>query len=200
MNALISQLSSMVELILIVLKPALLVYIGLYLFLITPIEKQSNDIVCKASGLFVLQCIAITLLTIGAVPPIVVTISANQLQPSWYLAYITTFISGGLLFLWVDNNIRTLPVVTKQIVQELLRGGVRIVGIISIAFALISISVAIINSRINVAGWWAIPATLLGYGLLLNWLMSKKVKKNTSITLKKAKTTRAVKVTPKAVQ
>ena len=183
-NPLLTQLSQLFELILIVLKPALVLYIGLFCLLLAPAEKQTSPVLCRSAGYSVLQLVAIALLSFGAIPPVIATVSAQSLHPVWYITCMFTFASGGLLFLWVDNLVRELPLSASRLVIEFMRGAVRVTGTIAIAFALVGVALALYNDQTTQPGWWAVPTVILGYGFLLNWLVSTKSAKKVAAPTK----------------
>lgn len=173
-NLLLTQLSQLLDVMMLVLKPAIIVYLAVYLLTLAPQEKQISRNAAKGAMLFVLQSISIVLLSYGAIPPLVATLSAQQISGEWYITYLFTFASGGILFLWIDNLIRELPLDIKSIVQDLIKNGVKIIGTTAVAFTLISVALAVNNNQTTKAGWWAIPVVLFAYGFLLHWLVENK--------------------------
>lgn len=187
-NLLLTQLSQLLDIMVLVLKPAIAVYLAVYLLTLAPQEKHISRNAAKGAMLFVLQSISIVLLSYGAIPPLVATLSAQQISGEWYITYLFTFASGGILFLWIDNLIRELPLDVKGMVQDLITNVVKLIGTTAVAFTLISVALAVNNNQTTKAGWWAIPVVLFAYGFLLHWLvdnkpiLQKKVAATTTVT------------------
>lgn len=202
-NQLLTQFSQLLDILLLVLKPMLVLYIGFFLLTLTPQEKQPSGLAAKGASLFTLQVISILLLSYGALPPLMATLAGQKLNESWYITYLFTFASGGILFLWIDNAIRELPTTIKTLVRNAINGGVRLIGTTAIVFTLVSIGLAVLNNFTNQAGWWTIPVVLFAYGLLLNWLVMEKSvqplqKSTTKITVTKPVAKVRAKISKKA--
>jgi hypothetical protein len=179
-NSIIIQLAQFIPVAQAVLEPTLLVFIILSIFLVRPNMGGTTAQQMKGVAYFVIQAIATGLLTIGALPPFIAVISAQQMQPEWYVAFLFTFISGGLLFVWVDNHIRNLPSESYSYVQTMFYNCLYITGLLSVTLSLISIGVATIYQQLQLPGFWAIPATLVAYGFLLCWLVTEQKKVTTT--------------------
>jgi hypothetical protein len=172
-NPLLVQLMQFYSVVYAVLKPAIIAYILLAFFLNT--EKNTGSVKQQLEGLlyYVLQGIAFGLLSFGAIPPIIAVISGQQMQAEWYITFLFTFSSGGLLFLWADNKVRLLPSNAYAFIKMLFLGSIQIIGIVCITFTLISIAMATLYGQIRSPGWWSIPVCTITYGFLLTWLTAE---------------------------
>lgn len=178
-----------------IIKPAVLLFIILTIFLVRPNMGGTLQEQMKGIAYFVLLAVSVVLITVGALPPIIAIVSAQQMQPEWYITFLFTFIAGGLLFVWIDNKIRELPFESYAYVQAMYRNCIRIVGVLSIALSMVSLALASMYEQLQLAGFWAVPVALLAYGTILNWLMSDKPlklatpkpNKKTLIAVKKSK-------------
>jgi hypothetical protein len=176
-NPIIVQLAQFAPVAVSILKPVVLVCILLTIFLVRPNLGGTIAEQMKGIAYVVLMGTGIFLATVGALPPFIAVISAQNMQPEWYITFLFTFISGGLLYVWSDNKLRDLPLDSVAYTYQLFRNCVRIVGHTAVALSLVSLATASLYNQLSLPGMWAVPVTVLTYGLLLSSLTKDTVKK-----------------------
>lgn len=173
--SIILQLKEYIELAFMVIKPATVLYILLFLAIAKPVQvgtlkEQSLGIIY-----YILQAISFVLISTGAIAPLASFLSGEILNPEWYITFLCTFATGGLLYIWTDNAISNLPAPSTIVPRILFIGCVRIIGILTITFSLIMIAIITMKSGIT-WNWWVLPVVSVGYGLLLLWVTTDSTK------------------------
>jgi uncharacterized membrane protein len=170
-NPVILHLAQFYPIAVTIIKPAILLFIILTIFLVRPNLGGSTKEQMKGILLCILLGVGTVLTTVGALPPLLAVISAQNMQPEWYITFLFTFIGGGLLYVWSDNKLRELPTESTEYTIQLFKSCIALLGTVAIALSIVSLAVASMYNQLAVRGVWAMPVVLLMYGGLLQYLV-----------------------------
>ena len=124
---------------------------------------------------YVLEGLALFLMTLGALPTVMAVVGPQSFEPDLYLALMLVFATGGILFLWVDQHLRALPATAKAIPSSVFQVIIKTVGYLFVVFSALSIAMAIANAGGQTEDWWVVPLVSLAYGTLICFLTNPNV-------------------------
>lgn len=113
--------------------------------------------------------VGVLLMTIGALPTVYSVLAGITYTSETYIALLLVFASGGAVFLWHDNHVRTIDSASQAVPAALYFYLFKIIGRLLTLLAAISLSLNIILGETTLPGWWITPLVILLYGLLLSW-------------------------------
>ncbi len=175
-------------------KPVLLVLGITFFFLPKALSSSASPgKVAQAFFGYTMEAVGVVLMSVSAINTLIAVLDSAAYSAESYLSLVLIFATGGILFLWSDQQVRSIEDIHRVIPGLIFSFALKIVGYLAVVFACLSIAWAIALGVILVPGWWISPLVLLGYGLLLTWLTAgptsqpwsaatREVKKEESVT------------------
>src|SRR3989338_7794840 len=147
----------------------------LALLLIPTLLHHKGDAVESGKAIYclLLEGLGLILLTAGGIPTIYSVLSGSLLQDRQYLALLLIFAVGGLLFLWHDHLMLSVDKSVRALPQAILFFGVRLIGIATIVFSILSLVLAVLLRQGALEpNWWILHTIVFIYGTFLWWCTS----------------------------
>ncbi len=114
------------------------------------------------------QALGIVLMSIGGLPALYGVLAEQIMPVVTYLGLLLVFAIGGLLFLWQDGVLRTLPPAALAVPNALSRVLWRFIGLLIGTVALLSLFLQLlIDGPTLLRSFWALHLTSMLYGVLL---------------------------------
>ncbi len=116
----------------------------------------------------------ILLMAFGGLPTLASVLARVSLPPMTYASLLFTFVVGGLVFLRHDHLLHRLDPAARLIPQTIALYTWRAVGLLlsMLGFLYLLIFVLMTQGATPATNWWALPCTILLFGLLLLWATS----------------------------
>lgn len=130
--------------------------------------------VVKALFCYAMLGIGVLLMTIGALPTIFSVLTGLAFSGETYIGLLLLFAVGGAVFLWHDNEVRTIDAASRSVPAVLYHFLFKVVGNVLVLLSGLSLALSIILGGTNESGWWITPVIMLIYGLLLSWCTCSK--------------------------
>lgn len=129
--------------------------------------KASTQDLGRAVLCYLLEGLGVFLMMIGAMPTVMAAIGPHSFTPDLYLALMIVFATGGVLFLWVDQHLRTMPADATAIPGMIYNALIKTIGYLFIVFSAITIAMAIASESTRTEGWWVVPMVTLLFGIVI---------------------------------
>ena len=154
-------------------KPVILVQLVLFLFLPLMVrDKGDPRETARALFSYMMQVVAIILMTISILPTVIAVLAQQELSVEISLSLLLLFATGGILFLWCNQNVRDLPDEARIIPELIYRNLLKVVGYLCILAAALMLAFSTSFDFGNLGRWWIQPVILILYGGLLCWITS----------------------------
>ncbi len=114
--------------------------------------------------------LGIILMALGGLPTLASVLARLALPAMTYASLLFTFVVGGLVFLRHDHLLHQIDPVSRAVPQAVAFYTWKTVGLLLSVLGFLYLLVFILISQGNVGGnWWALPSTILFFGILLLW-------------------------------
>lgn len=118
--------------------------------------------------------LGIILMAFGGLPTLASVLAKLALPPMTYASLLFTFVIGGLVFLRHDHLLHQIDAASRMVPETIAFYTWKTVGLLSSVLGFLYLLVYLLLSNGNTSGsWWALPATLLFFGVLLLWATAK---------------------------
>lgn len=147
----------------------LLMHLMVGLFLMNHLSG-STDPTHSAEAVFgyTAQAFGIVLMSIGGIPALYGVLAERSLPVVAYLGLLLVFAIGGLLFMWQDTALRSLPKASTIIPASLSHVLWRFVGLLVMTVSLLSFLLQLlVDTPTLERSFWALHLTGMFYGMLL---------------------------------
>ena len=156
-----------------VLQPLLL--ISILIFLLVPRDGSKKELEQHSDAIFghCMLVVGVILMSITAIPTLMAVVSPIAFEPHEYLGLLLIFAAGGIVYLWVDQHLRTLNAAVLKMPSVVYKMTIKFIGSVSLLYSAISLSLAIAFQATHAAGWWSLSFVSFFYGGILCWFTSK---------------------------
>lgn len=147
----------------------LFILLAMFLVLAQQLASSKNiEEIGEAIFTYTMLAVSIALMTIGALPIAISSLSGETLSTTIYLSLLLVFVTGGLFYIYNDNQANAIKSDARKLPAMLFALSIKAVGQLSIVFSMLYLILAVSLGGTNTEGWWSIPATMLVYGSLLS--------------------------------
>lgn len=134
----------------------------------------------RAAYCVLAEGMGIVLMALGGLPTLASVLAKLALPAMTYASLLFTFVVGGLVFLRHDHLLHQLDPASRAVPQAIAFYTWKTVGLALSVLGFLYLLVYILISQGNVTGnWWALPCTVLFFGILLLWATSSDHKPQT---------------------
>ena len=155
-----------------VAKPIIILQLLAFLLIPKLLDHRNPRDVGQAIFCYLMEGLGLLLMSVGSIPTFIAAFSPRGLQAEVYLGVLLVFATGGLLFLWHDQQIREMDEEVKAIPGAIYFFTIKTIGFLCAVFAALGIALSITLGAVSQAGWWTAPVVVLLYGCILCWFTS----------------------------
>lgn len=155
-----------------VAKPIIILQLLAFLLIPQILQSRNPKEVGHAIFCYLMEGLGLLLMSVGSIPTFIAAFSPSGLHPEVYLGLLLVFATGGILFLWHDQQIREMDAEVKAIPAAIYFYTIKTVGYLCVVFAALGIALSITLGAVSTAGWWTAPIVVLLYGCILCWFTS----------------------------
>lgn len=123
----------------------------------------------EAIHCYCIQAFGVMLMTVGSLPTVYSVLAGVSYTGGTYFGLLLIFAAGGGLFLWQDQRATTLDSAARAVPASIFLLTFRILGQVTLVFALLSFLLSITMGSTDVIGWWVMPILMTCYGGLVAW-------------------------------
>lgn len=118
--------------------------------------------------------LGILLMALGGLPTLASVLARLSLPAMTYASLLFTFVIGGLVFLRHDHLLHEIDPGSRAVPQAIAFYTWKTIGLLMSVLGFLYLLVYVLLTQGDVSGaWWAVPATVLLFGLLLLWATTK---------------------------
>lgn len=133
-------------------------------------DRKSVKEIGKAVYCCLLQTIGLVLMSVTGIAALYGAAGGIMLSANIYLAMLLIFTFGGLIFLWHDTVLQSVPAEAKDGTLTVYLYTWKLMGFGCVLFGAVWLVLIMLlsNGPLEVL-WWLMPTILLVYGLLVSW-------------------------------
>jgi len=174
-NQFLLEIFTFVQAIFSVILGVIVVQLFAYLMLARSIERSNSPLgLARAIFSYFMLAIGALLMSLSAIPTLIAALGQGGFSTPVYVSLVLIFITGGILFLWHDYQVRLLKEEVRHIPSIIYHYTIKTVGQLSLVLSVMYFTLTISLQSTDTPGWWSMPSAIFLYGLFLCWITGEK--------------------------